>query len=93
MDSNKLYVPRILLKIKFFGLSIDLSTWVSAAKLKIPFNSIDQMAAAIDDILLMPEDRIKKIGKKYRTFVEENFTNQNMVNQTLNLYNKILNKN
>ena len=34
--SNKLKTPTILLSTNFFGLSIDLSTWVSAAKLKIP---------------------------------------------------------
>ena len=33
--SNKLKTPKILLSINFFGESIDLSTCVSAAKLKI----------------------------------------------------------
>ena len=35
--SNKLKTPKIFDVIKFLGLSIDLSTWVSDAKLKIAF--------------------------------------------------------
>ena len=33
--SRRLKVPKILDEIKFFGPSMDLSTWVSAARLNI----------------------------------------------------------
>jgi glycosyltransferase involved in cell wall biosynthesis len=54
-------------------------------------NNIDDLAAKIDLVLSMDQTERKKISLAARKYMEDNFSNQKMCDQTVALYKKILN--
>ena len=58
---------------------------------RIPINNIQKMAQSIDNILNMSQESINLIGKISSSFIKKNFTKQNMISSTLNLYKNLLN--
>ena len=64
-----MYTPTILLWIKFFGLSIDLSTCVSAAKLKIHEGLIEHSKTELDE-----RGNVKANTEDYKTSSSKIFT-------------------
>lgn len=53
-------------------------------------NNTDDLASKIDMVLAMTHEERNKIGAQARKFIEENFSNQKMCDETVGLYKKIL---
>ena len=59
-------------------------------KFKIPLNDCPKMIESINEILNMPEDSKKELALKSYEFVKKNFTIEDMISKTFNLYQNLL---
>ena len=54
-------------------------------------NDTDDLAHKIDHVLSLSQSDRKEIGMAARRYIEKNFSNQKMCDETIALYKKILN--
>ncbi len=59
-------------------------------KFKIPLNDCPKMIESINEILNMTEDSKKELALKSYEFVKKNFTIEDMISKTFNLYQNLL---
>lgn len=86
--SEAMAMGKIVVAYDHGGVSEQIA--INSSEFKIPLNDNEKMAASIDKALNMPKNSIDSVGRISSAYIKKNFTKDNMILHTKDLYENLL---